>query len=39
MATETVSRILSDFKEEQIIERKGSIIQILSLQKLQYMKN
>jgi DNA-binding response OmpR family regulator len=36
MATETVSRILSDFKEEQIIERKGSIIQILSLQKLQF---
>ena len=39
MATETVSRILSDFKEESIIERKGSQIQILDLQKLVQMKN
>lgn len=39
MATETVSRILSDFKDENIIERKGSQIQILSLQRLQQMKN
>lgn len=39
MATETVSRILSDFKEENIIERKGSQIQILDLQKLMQMKN
>jgi CRP-like cAMP-binding protein/AmiR/NasT family two-component response regulator len=39
MATETVSRILSDFKDEKTIERKGSVIQILSLQKLQQMKN
>ena len=39
MATETVSRILSDFKEENIIERKGSQIQILDIQRLQHMKN
>jgi CRP-like cAMP-binding protein/CheY-like chemotaxis protein len=39
MATETVSRILSDFKAENIIERKGSHIQILNLQMLQEMKN
>ncbi len=39
MATETVSRILSDFKSEDIIERKGSHIQILNLQMLQEMKN
>jgi len=39
MATETVSRILSDFKEENIIERKGSQIQILDLLRLQQMKN
>jgi DNA-binding response OmpR family regulator len=39
MATETVSRILSDFKEESIIERKGSLIQILDMQRLQQMKN
>ncbi len=39
MATETVSRILSDFKDERIIERKGSQIQILEPCKLQQMKN
>jgi len=39
MATETVSRILSDFKDEQIIERKGSQIVILDQMKLQQMKN
>ncbi|WP_432712220.1 response regulator [Pedobacter sp.] len=39
MATETVSRILSDFKDENIIERKGSQIQILDLHRLQQMKN
>ncbi len=39
MATETVSRILSDFKDENIIERKGSQIQILDANKLQQMKN
>lgn len=39
MATETVSRTLSDFKEEGIIEKKGSQIDILDLIKLQKMKN
>lgn len=39
MATETVSRILSDFKDEGIIERKGSQIGILDHPKLQQMKN
>jgi len=39
MATETVSRILSDFKSENIIERKGSVIQVLNLQQLEQMKN
>jgi CRP-like cAMP-binding protein/CheY-like chemotaxis protein len=39
MATETVSRILSDFKEENIIERKGSQIQIVDFHRLQHMKN
>ncbi|MBG6234589.1 CRP-like cAMP-binding protein [Pedobacter sp. CAN_A7] len=39
MATETVSRILSDFKEESIIERKGSQIQIMDFKRLQQMKN
>ncbi|KEQ30783.1 response regulator [Pedobacter antarcticus] len=39
MATETVSRILSDFKDEGIIERKGSQIGILDLIRLQQMKN
>jgi len=39
MASETVSRILSDFKEEGLIARKGSQIEILNLSKLQNMKN
>jgi len=39
MATETVSRTLSDFKEEGLIEKKGSIITILDLAKLTKMKN
>jgi CRP-like cAMP-binding protein len=39
MATETVSRTLSDFKDEAIIEKKGSVIQILNQSKLQKMKN
>jgi len=39
MATETVSRTLSDFKEEGLIEKKGSIITIADLQKLTHMKN
>jgi CRP-like cAMP-binding protein/ActR/RegA family two-component response regulator len=39
MATETVSRILSDFKEEKLIERKASQIIILDRPKLRQMKN
>jgi CRP-like cAMP-binding protein len=39
MATETVSRTLSDFKEEGIIEKKGSQIDILDSGKLERMKN
>jgi CRP-like cAMP-binding protein/CheY-like chemotaxis protein len=39
MATETVSRTLSDFKDEGLIEKKGSVISILNLQKLERMKN
>lgn len=39
MATETVSRTLSDFKDENIIEKKGSVIQILDSTKLLKMKN
>lgn len=39
MATETVSRILSDFKDEELIERKGSQILILDHLRLQTMKN
>ncbi len=39
MATETVSRTLSDFKEEGLIEKKGSAITILDLNKLTKMKN
>jgi CRP-like cAMP-binding protein len=39
MATETVSRTLGDFKTEGIIEKKGSQIDILNMEKLQRMKN
>jgi CRP-like cAMP-binding protein/CheY-like chemotaxis protein len=39
MATETVSRTLSDFKDEGLIEKKGSTITILNLQKLEKMRN
>lgn len=39
MATETVSRILSDFKDEGLIERKASQVIILDHGKLQNMKN
>ncbi|HVW14421.1 MAG TPA: response regulator [Mucilaginibacter sp.] len=39
MATETVSRTLSDFKDEKLIEKKGSHIQILDLNRLIKMKN
>lgn len=39
MATETVSRTLSDFKEEKLIEKKGAQISILDLNRLIKMKN
>jgi CRP-like cAMP-binding protein/CheY-like chemotaxis protein len=39
MATETVSRTLSDFKDEGIIEKKGSLIDIIDFSKLHKMKN
>lgn len=39
MATETVSRTLSDFKDEGLIDKKGSIITILDFGKLIKMKN
>jgi CRP-like cAMP-binding protein len=39
MATETVSRTLSDFKDEGLIEKKGSVITILDLSRLSNMKN
>jgi len=39
MATETVSRTLSDFKDEGLIEKKGSTITILDLTRITKMKN
>jgi CRP-like cAMP-binding protein/CheY-like chemotaxis protein len=39
MATETVSRTLSDFKDEGIIEKQGSLIQISNLLAIKNMKN
>jgi CRP-like cAMP-binding protein len=39
MATETVSRTLSDFKEEGLIEKKGSNIRLLDIPRLTKMKN
>ncbi|MDB5032096.1 response regulator [Mucilaginibacter sp.] len=39
MATETVSRTLSDFKDEGLIEKKGSLITLLEPAKLEKMKN
>ncbi len=39
MATETVSRTLSNFKEEGLIEKKGSYIEIKDVARLQKMKN
>ena len=38
-ATETVIRTLSDFKEEKLVEMKGSLITILSYEKLVRMRN
>jgi CRP-like cAMP-binding protein/CheY-like chemotaxis protein len=39
IATETVSRTLTDFKDEGIIEKKGSLITILDINRLVKMKN
>jgi len=39
MATETVSRTLSDFKNEKLIDRNGANITVLNLEGLQKMKN
>ena len=39
MALETVSRTLSDFKEEGLIDKKGSLITVLDLTRLGQMKN
>jgi DNA-binding response OmpR family regulator len=39
IAAETVSRTLSDFRDEKLIDRQGKIITILDLHKLQRMKN
>ncbi len=39
IAIETVSRTLSDFKNEGLIEKKGGIIRILNLPRLEKMKN
>ncbi|MES2810348.1 MAG: helix-turn-helix domain-containing protein [Bacteroidota bacterium] len=39
MATETVSRTLSDFKEEGLINKKGSSITLLDINRLTKMKN
>ena len=38
-ATETTIRTLHDFKEEKLIDIKGSTIQILNLEKLKSMRN
>ncbi len=37
-ASETVSRMLADFKEESLIAKKGNAIQILSIEKLKNIK-
>ena len=39
MASETVSRTLTDFKDEGLIERRGSTIALLDLGRLTKMKN
>lgn len=37
-ANETISRTLADFKEENLIEKEGSVIKILSVEKLRRIK-
>ncbi|MDB5126177.1 response regulator [Mucilaginibacter sp.] len=39
MATETVSRTLTDFKDEGLIEKKGSLITIIDEKRIAKMKN
>ncbi len=39
MAIETVSRTLSDFKDEGLIEKKGSLIKVINPESLAKMKN
>ena len=39
MATETVSRTLSDFKDEGLIDKKGSTVTVLDLARLSKMRN
>lgn len=39
IATETVSRTLTDFKDEGLIEKKGSNIEIMDITRLSKMKN
>ncbi|TCC99011.1 response regulator [Pedobacter psychroterrae] len=39
IATETVSRTLTDFRDEKLIDRQGTNITILDLEKLSKMKN
>lgn len=38
-APETISRTLTDFREEGLIDKKGSILTILDMQKLEKLKN
>ena len=37
-ANETISRTLADFKDEKLIEKEGSVIKILSIEKLKKIK-
>jgi len=37
-ANETISRTLADFKDEKLIEKEGSIIKIISIEKLRKIK-
>ena len=39
IATETVSRTLSDFKEENLLDKKGAEITLVSVERLKKMKN
>ena len=37
-ASETVSRMLADFKDEKLIEKSGNAINIISIEKLKHIK-